>query len=549
MQNRPRSIPRQVAVGVLVTIVALILLYTAFLRFTYFPLPDDSGAKLPRSVAVESSDQGLRFSVGGSWLKRKDGVWLLQLSGSAREIGNAHGLLVQRIVERLEGRTLAIYRRHVGSGFRRLRKEVALRWRHRSLLSRIPAQRVVELASFARTVTDTREYPFSAFQRFVYYHGVFDDLLTASEPPPISSNTIAAWGRHANAGRLVIARSLTLSADSFDKQKMVIAIRPRDGFPYVTVAWPSMIGAFAGVNARKLFVSVSFAETDAGLEAGIPALFICRELLERCDSIKCAVNKLKRIRPRGSASYLIADGKTGRGVVVEKSPRASVVRKGNDSLVVTNHFMHSKYKADAANDRRRRYSSSGRRHRRLRRLLARFSGRLDPITAARVLRDRGADLALGHRAAIDDLRATHGMIVDLPNLTLWVCRGPNLIGKWTAFDLRPLLGVPLEGQHIAVEIDADALFGTRALREHRLVEEQLRFAARLSQVGAIARALEQARRALELAPKLPRAHYLVAELLWQLDKRQQAKEHYRQFIKLGPAFRGRVERAQSRLTR
>lgn len=54
------------------------------------------------------------------------------------------------------------------------------------------------------------------------------------------------------------------------------------------------------------------------------------------------------------------------------------------------------------------------------------------------------------------------------------------------------------------------------------------------QRGETARAEEKLKQALELDPKLPRAHHYIAELYSRQSKDKQAEEHYRQALELAP---------------
>jgi hypothetical protein len=60
-----------------------------------------------------------------------------------------------------------------------------------------------------------------------------------------------------------------------------------------------------------------------------------------------------------------------------------------------------------------------------------------------LLRDRrgvnDVELPLGDRRAIDALIATHGVIMDTQERTLWVSVSPHLLGRFVAFDLVRLL--------------------------------------------------------------------------------------------------------------
>ena len=111
-------------------------------------------------------------------------------------------------------------------------------------------------------------------------------------------------------------------------------------------------------------------------------------------------------------------------------------------VAVTNHF-----EGDLAEDPRnvtvRNTTTTLPRRARLDEMLGALTpGAVDDAGMVGMLRDHmcsaGTTCALGDRRAIDALIATHGVVADTTDRTLWVSRGPHLSGQFVRFDLKEI---------------------------------------------------------------------------------------------------------------
>jgi len=528
---------------VLVLVLSLVLVYTAFRQWTLINVPEDDGPPLPATVTLESTDTGRPIlTAGKSKLERRGGFWRFTLRGGPRMMGHSHGLLASRVTAAMDRQVALELKRRIPERARRWYLSNRSRWRHRDLMDGVPPVRLVELAAFSRTMVDSSEFPEPPFHRLLYYHAVHELTGEATDSPLPGSHMFAAWGKKTVENRMLVGRTFELAAGRmFDTDKALLMYQAEEGIPFVSVAWPGMMGVVTGVNARRLFVAVNAAHSDDGLEDGIPLTLLARELLEQASNIKEAIKLIKARPAMAPGIFMLADGKAQDAVVLEFTPTKVAVRKGRGGLVVAaNHLQNPKFKGDAANDWRRRYSTSEARGKRLKQLLRRFGGRLDVETAAMILRNRtGVDdepLGLGNRAALDSLTATHGVVVDLSAFVLWISRGPHLLGAFEPVDLKTLFG---EATTAAVatapkQIAADPLGASPRLERYRLALAQLAHARWLQGVKNLAGALDFATRATSMDPDLERAHKLRGDLLWQIGRKEEARKAYRRYLELHP---------------
>jgi isopenicillin-N N-acyltransferase-like protein len=553
-KDRLRSLLRKLGLGVLLVALALALTYTAFRRWTLLTPPEDEGPALPPAAKVVV-DQGVsRLAVGESWMARRQGLWRLHLTGGPREMGHAHGLLAGRVTAQIDRHMVDLMGRYVTTPFRRWLVGNLVRWQFRELPEAIPPRRLVELAAFSRTIVDTSEFPEAPFQRMVYYHALHDMTQRLDGSPIIGCTAFAAWGVQTVDEHLIVGRNFDFEGGPiFDREKAVLSVKTPGRIPFVSVAWPGMMGVVTGVNAKRLYVSINAARTDEPLQPGIPMAFLVREILERAGSVKEALAVVKEYKVMVAEGLLIADGKVPEAAVLELSPAKVVVRRGSSGLIgLTNHFVDRRYKADASNDRLKRYTTSAARYKRLRQLLERFGGRIDARTGALILRNRTAyddePLGLGNRNAIDALIATHGVVVDLTQMVLWVSRGPHLLSEFVAVDLKSVFGIPVKSMEPVEAIPADNLNGSDELARYRMAREQMKHAETLAQGGKVDKALDYAGRAAGTLADSPDARKLLGDLLWSVGKKGEAREHYKKFLKLQPPYLREVEIVKARLT-
>jgi isopenicillin-N N-acyltransferase like protein len=550
-----RRVLRKLLVASGAVLLCLLLVYTAFRRWTLMTPPDDDGPPLPSTAEVENVAGASRFSVGESWMERRGGLWRLFLTGDPRVMGHSHGLLAAEITARIERHMMTLMGSYVTSPWRRWLMENAVRWRFRHLPENIPGSRLVELAAFSRTIADAGEYPERPFQRLVYYHALHDMTQRLDGSPLVGCTAFAVWGKQTPNGHMIVGRNFDFEGGAiFDEEKAVLVFQTPGKIPFVSVAWPGMMGVVTGVNARRIYVSLNAARTDDPLQPGIPMAFLAREILENAADIKGALAIIKKHQVMVPEALLIADGKVPEAVVAELSPRDLAVRRApGGALGVANHFLEGRFKGDASNNWLRRYLTSDARHQRLMQLLQRFSGRIDERTAAMILRNRTGlndePLALGNRNAIDALIATHGVVVDLSEMVLWVSRGPHLIGPFVAVDLKPIFAIPLAAVAQVEPIPADPLLDSPELARYQQAQAAIALARQLRRTRRYDRAIDFARRAILIEPESPDARKLLGDLLWSAGRHDEAKQHYATFLKLRPPHLRDKERVQLRLER
>lgn len=491
-----------------------------------------------------------RLRLGRSWFLPQEGHSLLSVEGDPFTLGYANARLTRQWLVSQEEELFATVRTLVPSLALRWMLATAVLINNRSLPDYVDPDLQLEILGLARA-GEGEDDPFNAFgpryHRILNYHAAHDISHWVWDRPVVGCSAFAARGRHVLGGSLLVGRAFDFEAGRhFDTRKIIGRYRPDRGHAFLSVVWPGMAGAVTGINDAKIFCSINGAHSSDRGRIGTPVSLVVRRVLQDATNLEEAIRIVREARVFVTDSYLIADGKTGEAVAVEKTPAQCAVRPmADDLLIQTNHFESAELAGDPGNVEHMGVGTTVARHERLEELLHGWSGRLDPAGAVAILRDRaglgGAPLALGHRSSLNPLIATHVVVADVTRGILWVSRGPHQLGAFDAYTL-DALGGP---EPPAPPIPADPLLETDALQ--RLGEARAIVKAAADDPAA---SLDAIGRALELNPNDPHALLLLARGLEALGRRDEALAAYRDAAAAPQPFgpdRAAVEAAITRL--
>jgi isopenicillin-N N-acyltransferase like protein len=425
----------------------------------------------PVAGRVTTDAAGVRW-FDTSYVRRVGRLWETRLVGSPAEIGAAHGRLLYDGLVATEQAVWDLFRELVPSRVARTLILDLAQWHHRNVARGFPEERLIERAAQARAFSpDPFEEYFPTFQRFVYLSALYDISLGFEQSPLIGCTTFVLADEGAAP---LLARAFDFEVhDVFDEQKAVFLVRETGQIPFASVAWPGLLGVLSGMNVEGLAAVVHGARAGPTRAAGEPVVHALRRVLSVARSTPEAVRALAAEEPMVSHIVIVLDAE-GRGAAIERVPGAvQHVRALSRRDVVTNH-LYGAAASDPKNQRVRATTSTLPREARGREIVTAAPGATAEHAVA-LLRDRrgvaGADLPLGDRRAIDALIATHGVVMDTENRTLWVSEAPHLLGRFVSFDLRQLLATdyaPSPGEPERHFVPADPMLadGTYAKYRH-----------------------------------------------------------------------------------
>ncbi len=384
-------------------------------------------------------------------------------------------------------------------------------------------------------------------------HAAHDGLRSIGHPVKEECTSFVAWGGHTPGGHLIVGRNNDMEiGPCFDDNKIVILFRPQKGHAFISVGWAGWLGVATGMNDQRLFVSINAGCTADDGMIGTPVCFVVRQILQYASSLEEAVDIVGKARVFVSDSFLIADGKEGKALIVEKSPRRMGIRRaGEDCLVCSNHFLSETFKDDPANRKFVESSASVARFDRMKDLVERAAGGLDAARAASILRDRRGkndlDVGNGNRSTINALIATHSVVADVTKGVLWVSAAPHQLGAYVPFSTDDF------GSASSEEIIPEDRFLTGGgYADYLRSEDLLARGGALLHSGQAAEARRLLRESLDLNPGYFRTYVLLAEISLKEGRPEEAERLLQGALEKQPPFlrdqemiRTMLRRAQS----
>jgi hypothetical protein len=536
----------RVLAGLLLTIALMTaLLYSGYIEYTSFEpagLPEMS-----RPLAAPTVDlSGRKVAFEKSSMTREGHLWRRTLRGTPDEVGTASGVLSGRLYTAIDARLAALVRSRYGEGIEAWTEHMLFRWDYRGTTNALRPDDQREMAAMIAAFPPIARKGLSLYER-LHVMQCMVDVTQRLDDFLIEGVTFAAVPSKAiktgERGNVLVGRSISVDlGEDFDPDRIVSFVHPDGKYPFASVGWAGLVGVVTGVNARGVFVAVNPAQTDDPPENGRALTIVARQLLEEADNLESALKILDGITVRSPGILTIADGFSRRAVVVEMSPGGKddrrVIRGDGKPIVwATDHMIREVFERDAHNERLARSTSSGSRYKRLGEILPK-NGIMSVADAVGVLRDRkgpGGDvLGLANKAALENLRTTHAVVVDLSAMVLWVSEGPSGIGRFQAFDLRRELGRSDRPPAPLDDYPPDPLLYSEIFYDYETARQEVLHATRLLQAGEREQALTSARIALALAPDLGDLHRLLGDIERDLGHLDLAVSHYRRYLELVP---------------
>ena len=259
------------------------------------------------AVAPASGQSKTVARCGQGFLEEVDGTKVLHLKGSAREMGFQHG---------------ALLRSDIREQVRFLFDVKAKEFKPEILGLKVPldARRLIlSISELQRKHTPARYY--DEIRGIAEGSGVpYEDIVAANFIPEMfHCSGFALGGSATKDGTLYHGRILDYGCDwKLQDHAVLVVAEPEGAIPFVNVTYSGFIGSVTGMNAKK----ISIGEMGGGGQGhweGVPMALLVRMALEEADDLDEAV-AVFRDHPRTCQYfYVVADGKTGRGVGMEAS--------------------------------------------------------------------------------------------------------------------------------------------------------------------------------------------------------------------------------------
>jgi hypothetical protein len=282
------------------------------------------------------------------------------------------------------------------------------------------------------------------YTRQIAYHGIHEiGQMMVDQKSDLMGCTVAAAPTKKS---WILGRNFDFEGGRiFDREKIMKWVFPDEGNAFVSVIWAGMVGAVTGVNDHGLYLSINAAGTTDTRRIGTPSTLVLLKVLQYASNAEEALAILKSETLFITDIFVLLDSRAGKLYRIEKSPRQMEIIPLHGPSLVANHLVAPRFAHDETNLFRKNDLTSGARHARGEALLhaafpeGRRAKKADERTILGILRDKGEidgePLALGNRNAIDPLIATHSVVFNGDDQTLYVSTGPALSGAYLGFDL------------------------------------------------------------------------------------------------------------------
>jgi len=473
--------------------------------------------------------------LGVSWVARAappgsaDGILVGRFAGAPYDLGFAFGRLTRPWIRTQETHLDTLFQALIPGGLKRSLIRQLSAFRLRSLPDEIPPDLLVSIAGLADGYEPVPPASgWNAWRRMLDLHALHDVSQRFVDAPGLAAACTGFLARTPDS--ILLARNFDFEGgDVFDRQKLVSVVAADGKIPYLSVGFPGMLGVVSGFNRLGIGVALQAIAGGETAGSGEPVTLLLADVLRNESTFDGAVERLRRGKVFVSDLILVADARTRRMAVVEKSPSSFAVRESPVAwLGATNEA------EDAAVKARARAlppeSTSRKRRARLDVLLARGGASLDVAGAVAILRDRrgadGTDLGPGNRNAIDASIAAHSVVLDLANRRAWVAVAPHTLGAYVPIDLEDVLASPDGASASAAEpLPADAWLlsgGYELYLEARAALAEVRTLERKAAPGWLEAAAAAAGRSHALSPDFAEATAKLGELELRRGNRARA---------------------------
>jgi hypothetical protein len=331
----------------------------------------------------------------------------------------------------------------------------------------VPEEYKAEILGISKFAGDDYDYVADDYLRILYFHSAHDIGHALQDLMIVGCSSFAAWGNKTEDGNLIVGRNFDFFAgDDFSKNKIIAFVSPIEGYNFMSVNWPGMIGVVSGMNDQGLTVTINAGKSDIPWVAKTPISILTREILQYASNIEEAIAIAKKRQVFVSESIFIGSANDNRAITIEVSPNNFGVYEVDNSnqLICSNHFQSQAYAKDEKNLKHKTESHSQYRYERMEELLNTIP-KLTPQIAVDILRDKNGlnntSIGYGNEKALNQLIAHHTVVFRPEERLVWVSSNPYQLGAFSAYDLNTVFSKanqntkakPLNNAQLTIERD------------------------------------------------------------------------------------------------
>jgi predicted choloylglycine hydrolase len=401
----------------------------------------------PPSVEDKSiTEQALRNpdydnrQLGSNWLRRDEtGIWEMYLEGQPFDRGYAAGKMGEDLLLFQERVFVDQVEKMVPNRMYRSFLLRAIKYYNRNLNDYVPLEYREEIYGVSRSAPSEYDDIGEKYERKLSYHAAHD-IGHAFQNMGFVSGCTAFTARDSASQDLLLGRNFDFYiGDDFARNKIVLFVRPDDGYAFVSLAWPAMIGVVSGMNEHGLAVILNAGPSEMPKGVKTPVTILAREILQYAKTVAEAETIARKRDIFVSENFIVASGKENRVIAIEKSPGSTAVYENTpEAFVCTNHFQSQVNKNTEANQKAKLLTSTTYRFDRVQELkrqhpVREMEGMMKILRNTRGLQNEA--LGLGNECAINQLTGLHSVIFNLSKKQVHIAGVPSQIGPYLTYDL------------------------------------------------------------------------------------------------------------------
>lgn len=409
------------------------------------------GVYIPSKI---NTDYSLRINQFGHWYPRKEfGINQIVLWGSPFERGLTFGHFTQELLKTQEDQLVKQFTKFFPSRLKQyLFINLGKRW-FWGMDKYLDPEWLEEMHGVSLSAPAEYNYLSDPYSRQLGYHALHEvgqmfvdyggdsfGCTVLAVPNKANSNKVQAHKSQSNESHWIIGRNFDFEGGRvFDEEKILKWVFPDQGLPFVSVIWAGMVGAVTGVNANGVYISINAAGSMDFSRLGTPSTLIILKALQYAKTAEEAVEIFEKSKTIITEIFVVT-APNAPLYVIEKSPSRTFVTAHTKAHAVANHLTHPEWANDKINEFRKNELTSMPRLLRANQILDQLKQSPSNEDILNGIRDKYINGALiqtlGNRRAIDALIATHAIIYNTETETLYVSKGPSLVGEFLGFNLK-----------------------------------------------------------------------------------------------------------------
>lgn len=413
--------------------------------FTYriaLPQPIE-GTDLPHYERIQVGPD--EYRIGNNWLRKNAfGLWEMYLEGAPFERGIIYGLLAEELIEEQEEVFIEQIRNMIPRESILKGLKYFIGWFNRDIDNYIPQENLEEIFGISQSFSEAYNYIGTPYYRVLNYHAAHDIGHALTDLNLVGCTSFAVTGEFSADSSLLIGRNFDFDmGDQFSKNKIILFLKPDEGYAFSSVTWAGFTGVVSGMNEKGLTVTLNAAKSDIPTKAKTPISILAREILQYAKNIDEAIAIAQNRETFVSESILIGSAADGKAIIIEKTPTKTAVFDSENALTVcSNHYQSTTLAAEATNLENIQNSDSWYRFNRMKQLISQKKP-LNPEDGVSVLRDyHGMDdkfIGYGNPKLINQFIAHHGILFQPEHRRFWVSANPYNLGSFVEYDLDHVL--------------------------------------------------------------------------------------------------------------